>query len=586
MRIKNIYSFIIFTTLLAFSTTSCQNYLDVEPKSSFNEAYVFSSVAGTTTALLGVYSALTGDWGYGGRLSLFYTLDADDMTLGYSASSDNGLGSLARYNSTAANTQFETPFNQLYTGVERANICIYNIPKMSLYTSGSDSEQRELKRLYGEALTLRALFYLELIRNWGDLPAQFESSYMLPDLYLEKTDRDIIYEHLLEDLALASTLVPWRGEPGVVLDERITKAAVKGLRARIALYRGGFSLRNTSKIMERGSKYLTYYQIAKDECKEIMESNRHSLNPSFRTVFKDFFNAKKIEANESIFEVAMAGKSGNDSRLADIDGTSVFGKGQAFILALPTYFYSFDSLDTRRDVTVASYLVNTASAKIGRNIVGLNSAKFRRDWLSNPAITPANTDLYFGINWPILRYSDVLLMFAEADNEINGGPTPEAGKAFEMVRMRAFAGNTDKMGTTPSGKDEFFKAVVKERWFEFGGEGIRKYDLIRWNLLNEKITESRSNLTKILKREAPYENLPQTMYYKTSSPDLVYANSFYKPAPATAPAGYSPVAWTSSLTTGFISLYAELFQPNKKEILPLPQAAINGNPKLTQDFGN
>jgi hypothetical protein len=138
-------------------------------------------------------------------------------------------------------------------------------------------QKGELRRLYGEALTLRAQYYFELVRNWGDVPAQFVPSAMMDNIYQPKTDRDTIYDHLLNDLHLADTLVPWRTEVGTVgdaADERITKGAVKGLRARIALYRAGYSLRRASgmygQTMARPADYMTYYQMAKDECAALM----------------------------------------------------------------------------------------------------------------------------------------------------------------------------------------------------------------------------------------------------------------------------------------------------------------------------
>src|SRR5438445_8585783 len=100
---------------------------------------------------------------------------------------------------------------------------------------------------------------------------------MQPTLFLKKTDRDSVYNHLIDDLALAETLVPWRTEVanlGDPADERITKGAVKGMRARLALYRGGYSLRSASssygQVMARPADYKTYYQIAWNECNDLM----------------------------------------------------------------------------------------------------------------------------------------------------------------------------------------------------------------------------------------------------------------------------------------------------------------------------
>ncbi|MNL23650.1 SusD family protein [compost metagenome] len=136
-----------------------------------------------------------------------------------------------------------------------------------------------------------------------------------------------------------------------------------------------------------------------------------------------------------------------------------------------------------------------------------------------------------------------------------------------------------------AGKAAFFDAIVNERWLEFGGEGIRKYDLIRWNLLGQKITETKANLTKMLNKEAPFQNLPQVRFYKNTSPTLIWQNSMYEPAPAAALTGYTSISWIAALSALYVTNVAELYRPNHGELLPLPRAAIDANPKLTQDYG-
>lgn len=589
MKIKLFFPVLTLVVITsAVGLNSCKKYLDLNPPSAFDEQYVFSNVANTTSALMGAYEPLTGDNGYGSRLSMMYPYDTDEFIgVTSAAAPDNNSRDLSRYNLQPTNGQLALPFQQLYTGVERANICIKNIPKSAAYTSGSATEQAQMKRLYGEALTLRAQYYLELLRNWGDLPAIFEPAIDQPDLYLPKTDRDVIYDHLLDDLLMAEDLVPWRGDAGIAADERITKGAVKGLRARIALFRGGYALRKSNQ-MERKPDYLKYYQIAHDECAQIMaRRDKHNLNPTFQDVFKNNIDAYKIEpTGEVMFEVAM----GKDlsSKLGYYDGPrfyvtgSTAQLGNSSVRGVPLYFYSFDPLDTRRDVTLAPYYNNADKTKAVQTLVNMVSGKFRSDWW-NPAPTSASQQT--GINWPILRFSDVLLMFAETDNEINNGPTAAAKSAYEEVRKRAFKGNESAIGVTPSTKDDFFKAIVNERYWEFGGEGIRKYDLIRWNLLASTIAATRDNYTKMQSKQAPYNNLPQSMYYKTASTDVIFSNSLYAPAPTATPAGYTKVAWVSSITTTFVTQFAQYFKPNHSELMPLPQSVVESNPKLTQDYG-
>ena len=578
---------------LILAISSCKHYLDLEPKSSFDEAYVFGSVSSATSAVLSVYGHLAGQEGYGSRLSLMYTVDQDE-SLGYSNTAagggDNGQKAMARYNATPENAQLERPYNQLYGGIEGANICIKNIPKMDAYTNGSESDKKALQRLYGEVLTLRAQFYFELIRNWGDVPAPFTPSIDQPDLFLPKTDRDTIYEHILADLKEAEDLVPWRLDAGVTTDERITKGGVKAIRAKIALFRGGYSLRRSSNKMERKPDYLDYYKITRDECRDIIQSGKHALNPSFESLFKDFMDAHKIESNgEVLFEVALAGGLGaTDSRLTDA-GPPVGPTGNGAIKLVPTYYYSFDSIDTRKDVTAADYAVKTTNQHTPGStsaLLAVFCGKFRRDWVSNPAIPLATPTLYSGINWPVIRYADVLLMFAETENELNNGPTPEAIAAYEQVRKRAYKGNEDKIGETPADKAGFFTAVMNERWLEFGGEGIRKYDLIRWNLLGQRIAETKTAMTSMMHQEPPYDKLPAKRFYKNNSTTMIWYNSMYSPQPVTTPPpGYVSVNWISSISEAFITNIADSYRPNHSELLPLPQGAVNANPSLTQDYG-
>jgi len=566
---------------------SCKNYLNLDPPSAFDENFVFSTVENARSAVLGAYDRLAGGQGYGSRLSMMYPYDNDEMVgVLNSSAPDNSSRDLSRYNLSPTNAQLKSPFEQLYAGVERSNICIKNIPMMSLYENGSEEEKIELRRLHGEALTLRAQFYFELIRNWGDIPAPFEPSIDQPDLFMEQTDRDIIYDRLISDLELASSLIPWRTE--VPSDERITKGAVKAMRARLSLYRGGYSLRRASGVMERGSDYTKYYQIARDECFDIMQHrDQHTLNPSFEAVFKDGICSYKIDPyGEVLFEVAMGRE--DESNLGYYDGprfyvpgnTSLLGNGQ--IRIIPTYFYSFDPLDLRRDVTAAPYYNSPEYYKNVQALANMTSGKFRSDWI-NPRLNTANQST--GLNWPLIRFSDVLLMFAEAENELNDGPTSDAIAAFEEVRTRGFGGDSDLIGTTPTTKDSFFEAIVNERSFEFGGEGIRKYDLIRWNLLGTKITEVREKLTKMKNKEAPYENLPQYMYYKPSSTEVIWSHSLYEPTPTPAPTGFTRVNWIVGLTDTWITNVAQLFKANHSELMPFPQSAREANPKLKQDYG-
>lgn len=577
--------------IIIFSNVGCRKYMEVEPVSQIGIGEAFSSVSNAFNSIIGVYDELQGDNGYGIRINLYYPYDSDEaMTSG---GLDNGRRGIGRYQLLLSNSELTNPFRQLYNGLEKANLAIEQIPLMDLYENGTDVQKKELRRLHGEALTLRAQFLFELIRNWGDVPSPFTPSYTHTDLFVPRSNRDSTYDQLIEDLNIAKDLVPWRTE--VPRNERITKGAVKALRAKLALFRGGYSLRNETKMMERRSDYLKYYTIARDECAEIMaKREQHTLNPDFENIWRNVASFTYDPSGEILFEVgAGGGNSDSDSRMGNYSGTSVnaasrYGGGGGGILTLPILFYAFDSVDTRRDVTVPVYAINANNSKSHRALTQITDGKYRRDWRV-PALPGPALNLSF--NWSLIRFSDVLLMFAEAENEIKNGPTAVAISAFEEVRKRAFRGNVTRIGTTPATKAGFFNAIVDERYLEFAGEGIRKFDLIRWNLLAAKMApqtgEVRVRLRELRDGTGRYANLPLYIYSRSVGEELQMLNSYYQPGPTETITGWTRTNWRqdlirtdNTLSVGvtnahYIDAIAYFFTPNKSELFPFDQQTLD-----------
>lgn len=277
--------------------------------------------------------------------------------MGGGSALDQSRHQIAHYTLAAGNADIVNSFNQFYAGIERANNCIYFIPQMPQFTTGSNADKAELNRMLGESLTLRAQLYYELIRNWGDIPASFTPSAFSPDLFASKVDRDTIYNHLLSDLAYAKTLMPWR--TAVAQDERFTKGTAMALRAKIALFAGGYSLRQNGQL-QRVSNYLDYYQITRAECDTLMRNrSQHTLLASYKLIWKDVICAHKAVdgAGEIIMQAAMANGTNSDSKLGLQNGTKINGVGGSLGNVLPVYFYQFDSTDIRRDVTIVPFEV-------------------------------------------------------------------------------------------------------------------------------------------------------------------------------------------------------------------------------------
>ncbi|RZK37557.1 MAG: RagB/SusD family nutrient uptake outer membrane protein [Hymenobacter sp.] len=576
--------------------TACKSYLDVNPQALYAGEDTFSDVAGATAAVIGAYDLLSGDTSYGTRLNLYYPYDTDEMQASPLSLADGARLSIARYTALPVNAEVRNPWNTLYQGIERSNICIKYIPQMVIYNSGAAADTAALHRLYGEVLTLRAQYYFELLRNWGDVPMPMVPSIDAVVLNLPNSDRNTTYDKLLADLLQAEKLVPWRSGAGAA-SERITKGAVKALRARMAMFRGGWRANANTGQMERPSDYLDFYRVARLECQELMNHrSEHTLNPSFSDLFRSINELRFDTYHEIIFEVGMAGSSSvSDSKLGyyngpKLNGSSTYGTSSGSIGAVPTYFYAFDSTDVRRDITLTPYTVEsnnqqkgTALTALSTSVGGMTDGKFRRDWRV-PALPGVNN--YLQYNWPLIRFADVLLLFAEAENELNG-PTAAALAAVQEVRDRGYGGNKTLAKLPAIGsKADMFAAIANERYLELGGEGIRKYDLIRWNLLAQKLADTRTNLAALQAGTGRYAGYPATEYYRVTNGVVQWARSFYKPAPAATPTGTTAVSWRTAITAASIANLASEYRANAgKELLPIPQTTLDANPNVKQNFG-
>ncbi len=592
----------------AGALASCKNFLEIEPTALNTTDVTFSTAAGATSAVIGTYNYLAGDAAYGQRLSQYYPYDTDEL-IGSQGIIDGGRRSIARYKALSTNSEITNPWNRLYQGIERANICIANIPNSPAYNGGVAADTATMHRLYGESLALRAQYYLELVRNWGDVPAQFTPTVTGQDVNLPNSDRNATLKQLLDDLAIAEKMLPWRSAAGLG-NQRFTKGAVKALRARIALQRGGYALQGTA--MTRPTDYLDFYRIARQECLDILNHrSEHTLNASFYETFKSINELRTEAANEIIMAVGMGGAGAQtDSKLGYYNGprltsSPTFGTSSGAVTIAPPYFYAFDSTDTRRDVTITTYALVSSNAQSAVTLANSTDGKFRRDWRV-PALAGASN--YLGYAWPLIRFADVELMFAEAENELNG-PSADAQKALLEVRTRAYAGSATRAaaGLVLTSKDAFFNALVNERYLEFGSEGIRKYDLLRWNLLATKLADVKARILAMQTGAAPYANVPQTLYFKVVNNVLQYQRSLYRPAPATAPTGTTAVAWASTINPTYVAntrpagvtytfngtvaastgqgLAAEYVPGQGKELLPIPQSTIDTDPALKQNAG-
>ncbi len=600
---KKYLKFIVAIWLVLF-TVSCEDYLKTDSRSSFSDETTFSNLDFATKAVYNVYDKLTDEYGGWNYFMFFYKCD-NDLEISWNPNANNH-NDIAHYSATSAASYLTQPWNSLYKAIEAANICIDALPKSAIWTGEYAGEAH---RLYGEAIALRAYFYSELINLWGDVPFKLEATTSDGEFYLPKTDRDDIYEYLIQDLKEIEDYIPWMSETQTT--ERVNKAYVKGLRARLALAYAGYSLRNGTFDTRRGRNWEDYYEIARQECKELMESNKHQLNPDFENVFRTLHTySMDMTYKEILFEVAfgrlISGPT-SDIGIVHTDLDTKYGKVMTRVFYPPSCYYTFDTKDLRRSVSIELYNYNANNGGVNLNKqypVGFSKvghAKWRREWIVPSMGGDLSNVRYLGINFPLMRYSDVILMFAESENQING-PTQAAKDALSLIRKRAFPEDqwaskvTNYVDSVSVSKEAFFNAIVDERAFEFGGEFLRKADLVRWNLLGTKIAQMKDDMRKIITNDPTYRyhsKLQRYLFwkYKEDGETIEILNPDFDLGSA-AIAGYTRTAWFPSSSASqkntintYLDRVANGYDPAKNNHLaPIHESDINdSNGMLSND---
>ena len=502
-------------------TTACNDYLETDPAT--NAAVpdlVFGSEGETRTALYGVYAKICSDDLFGNRLYNEFQLNSDvDF---YANSNEAAAGNQPRrfdVRSDASNV--ERLWNNLYSGVETANEFIYNLGKSPIYKEETEEEGVEteegmatkivpvvtnLTQMMGEAKVMRAMFYHELLSYFGDVPFTMQATFETDNFVPEVKARKDISDALIADLKKAAEYMYSDKEAAANAPERISKEAAYAMIARLALQAGGYSLNHDANDasgykMTRPDNYKEYYQIAREYTKKIIDAGGHSLRNSYSQVFIDECNFIVNSGDDPIFEIPFAQTTNGNWGYAqgptsDINtgdetnySNSDWGAANGGVRTTAFYRYSFDQKDLRRDYICGMWYYSNKGLPTLRFDYSMHNNKWSKLW--GPKFGKSTTSST-GINFAYIRYADVLLMFAEADNEINNGPTAEAQEALKTVRRRAFAGadQADKVDTyveSAASKEDFLNLVLDERKWEFAGENMRWKDLVRNNLYAQKV---------------------------------------------------------------------------------------------------
>lgn len=590
---KLIYSVLFFSILIAAS--SCKKILDAPTKSSMDESVIFSTPILAEGAIAGVIQSFGETNSYRGRYLVFYGSNTDCEVYNSLKNTTDDKARLSNYSTNVDNTQMNTSNNawaKFYEGIERANLAIRGLRKY-----GNVDKNPQLAQILGEMLTLRAVIYNDLLKAWGDVPARFEP-VSSATVYMARSDRDVIYKQLLADLLEAEDLVAWPNETAATSSvERVNKAFVKGLRARLALAAGGYGQRPDGTVRRSTDPELApdkMYAIAKKECLDVINHPGAGKLLPFDQVFKTLAGEQGQAGLASLWEIPFSAGRGRvifdlGVRHTTVDKYTQQARGGTDG-PNPIMYYEYDSDDVRRDVTCVPYAW-TNGKQVPTSLGTWYFGKYRYEWL-NRVVTSTNDD---GLNWMYMRYADVILMAAEAINELDG---PAAAAPYlKMIRDRAFPNNPEKvtayMQQVTASKETFFNAIVNERALEFTGEMLRKGDLIRWNLLDTKLNEAKIKLQQLENRQGEYADLPSKIYYKTAADGesvIIYGLNHGDTDAEGSALGYeSNKTWTMTASGDVVNYWDALFlrEPNLQQFWPIWQVFLDGsNGQLNNDGYN
>ena len=520
--------------------TSCNDYLDVESPSKYDENFIFTDVEEANVLLNGVYQSLCSNNTYGNAFINTFLLNSD-VEWGTNSNEVQvaSHNEFKAFDCEADASALESTWAQVYSTIERANDFVVGAEKSPILTdmSNLNKENREsLLQMIGEAKCIRAMNYFDLSILMGDIPFSFERSIDHPNnLIIPIVDRDQIQTNLINDLIAASKNMKLSSEISSV--ERCTKEFAWALIARIAMFRAGYSLRHNEDAtfigeMKRPNDYMEYYKIARDYCDSVIVAGTHSLTKDWYDVFIDECKYIASTGDDPIFEIPFTLNTSGQIGYIHGPGYSktvydTWGASNGGVRLNAFHRFTYDNQDVRRNaIGFWSYSEDNASIL---NTQTNYCNKWSKLWDPNYRMDK-NLTGGTGINFPYMRYADVLLMYAEAINEIDGpngiGQCGLSAKdALELVRDRAFrnaANKADKVDTyvetAGANHDAFLKAIQDERAWEFAGEGLRWKDLVRWNIYNKVIYKTFWQFIGMANQDDTYDpkyhDYPISAFYK------------------------------------------------------------------------
>jgi hypothetical protein len=522
--------FLIITMVMAIGLSSC-DFLDKEPTNTTSGNY-FNDESEAKSFLNGIYAILTQPSFYGN--DYYYLVGGDDLEAYGGSGRPPSKSGLICNNATTSDPSVYAFWYTLYSGINRANIFLEEVDHVPGISESS-------QKIYAaEARFLRAFYYFNLVQCWGDVPFRTTSTQTVVGLDRARAPKAEIYDFICKEMEeCANDLL--KASDISYLPGRVTKETAWGILARTYMFRAGEHFRDGSA--PDAVKIKEYFKQADHFASKVKDEGGFDLAPNYWDFFIDqCANRYNSTANESIWEAEFTGNYSTDTRtegrVGNIIGiaapdlsskTELTGKldpgfGYCFFWSTPKLYELYVANEDTKRMNWSIAPFTYTETKKGKGVDGRLFEKGKLDEVKGQyynqsfsygdtapdaqsgdrekTVETQNYDLMCGkwrreyeadkksknftsVNFPILRYADVLLMIAECENEVNDGPTAKAYECINAVRRRAGI----QLLEEGMSKEEFREAVKDERAMELCFEMTRHFDLIRWGELVKNMNE-------------------------------------------------------------------------------------------------
>ncbi|MDD3333454.1 MAG: RagB/SusD family nutrient uptake outer membrane protein [Proteiniphilum sp.] len=467
---KKIYSTISWLIVLAVIVTSCDSFLEENPKTFLNPDSYYQDEKQVEAAVNGVYTfvddIMDSDIEPGSQSFIFL-----EFMHGYGERMrGSGTQDLTQANSLliADNNSYVQRFwETAYRAIENCNSIIEGIEGME---EGAISETK-MNQFLGETYFLRGYFYFNLVRLYGPVPLKLTPTKDVTNTEIELSSMDEVYNQIVLDMTKAGELMDnmeWTNNSG-----RVTKGTVKSMHAKVLLTMAGYPL-------QKGTEY---YNKAYDMARQVYSSGKFYLFDSYEAL-------RTVENTGEIIwsiqrEADNAGNPLHSALLAYPAPAKAVSASAAYggaITVTRMFFDTYPDGDKRREEREFYYTRQEALDESG--MVDLGRLYIYKYWDQNAAEVGKS-----GANFTLLRYADVLLMMAEAKAQADGGTTTDtdAIEAYYSVRKRALQQEAKPTSITVD-------KVLQERFWELAFENQTWYDMVRTRKALHAVTGQMVNL--------------------------------------------------------------------------------------------